>query len=273
VPSQPATDAQARRAFFPRGLVQPKNGFRFAADTLLLAAFAAQDLSGRRRLRGLDMGCGCGAASLGLLLLRPELDMTLDGIDTNPEMVACAAQNARALGLEERFAPLLADAADHRAGCNSAPCDFALANPPFRRPGTGRACPDPERGRARFEGPEGFDPFAACAARNLRTRGKLFLLHLSERLPEIFAALSAHGLEPKRLLPVQGHPGQAPRLSLVLAMRAAAPGLDLRPPLVLYGPNGDISPQALAFCPQLAANARRSVIPTPAPLANDYEED
>lgn len=256
-PDAAPPEARARRARFPRGLAQPPDGFRFAADTLLLAAFAARGLKpGRpgRALRGLDMGTGCGAASIGLLLQRPDLDLRLTGIDTSPEMLACAQENARDLGLDHCFTPLRADAADFAAPA----FDFALCNPPFRAPGAGRACPDPGRDSARFEGPGGFALFAACAARTLRTRGALFLVHLAERLPELLAALSAHGLAPKLLLPVQGRSGQNPRLVLLSALRCGGPGLTLLPPLTLYGPDGGLTPEAAAFCPPLAANPRRA---------------
>ncbi len=266
-------EQDARRALFPRGLAQPAHGFRFAADTLLLAAFAARGLKpGRpgRALRGLDIGTGCGAAAFGLLLLRPEPDLGLSGIDTSPEMLACAAENAEALGLAGRFAPFFADAADYSGPA----CDFALCNPPFRAPGTGRACPDPGRGSARFEGPAGFALFAACAARSLRTRGTLFLVHLAERLPELLAALTAHGLAAKRLLPVQGRAGQNPRLVLLSALRGGGPGLELLPPLTLYDADGKLTPGAAAFCPLLAVNASRAAAMNRAraPLANTFEE-
>lgn len=269
----PADQAAARRALFPRGLAQPAHGFRFAADTLLLAAFAAQGQKPARpgqALHGLDIGTGCGAAAFGLLLLRPDLDLRLTGIDASPEMLACAEANARALGLEDRLTPRLADAADFTAPA----FDFALCNPPFRAPGTGRACPNPGRHGARFEGAGGFGLFAACAARALRTRGTLFLVHLAERLPELLAALMDHGLAPKRLLPVQGRAGQSPRLVLLSALRRGGPGLTLLPPLTLYDAAGGLTPEAARFCPLLGANAKRAqaVNRAPAPLANTFEE-
>lgn len=260
-PSAAAADSAApdsyvaeRRARFPRGLAQPTGGFRFGADTLLLSAFAHAHLKRGAPLSGLDLGTGCGAASIGLLLLRPDEPLCLTGIDTGPEMVDAANQNAAALGLSSHFQPLLADAGHFRS---PAPCHFALANPPFRVPGTGKPCPDDARHRARFEGPGGFDAFAACAARNLRTGGHLFLVHLAERLPELICALAEHGLRTRRLLPVQGQAGQAPRLALVQATLGGGQGLALEAPLLLYGADGSLTPQAAAFCPFLLANPAR----------------
>ncbi|MBI5519019.1 MAG: methyltransferase [Desulfovibrio sp.] len=252
----PSVGAADRRARFPRGLAQPEGGFRFGADTLLLSAFAHAHLKRGAALSGLDIGTGCGAAAIGLLLLRPGEPIAITGIDTGPEMVAAANQNAADLDFTAHLQPALADARHYRC---PAPCHFALANPPFRVPGTGRPCPDDARHRARFEGPGGFAAFAACAARNLRTGGQLFLVHLAERLPELMCALAGHGLRTRRLLPVQGQEGQAPRLALIQATLGGGQGLALEAPLVLYRPDGSLTPQAAAFCPFLLANpARRS---------------
>lgn len=252
------------RARFPRGLAQPEGGFRFGADTLLLSAFAHAHLKRGKPLSGLDLGTGCGAASIGLLLLRPDEPLRLTGIDTGPEMVAAATHNAENLDLAGRFAPLLADVQDYRG---PSPVHFVLANPPFRTPGSGKPCPDDARHRARFEGPGGFEAFAACAARNLRTGGQLFLVHLAERLPELICALDRSGLRTRRLLPVQGRADAAPRLALVMAVHGGGQGLTLEPPLALYTPQGALTPRALAFCPPLAANPTRQSAPQTRPNA------
>lgn len=246
--------AALRRGRFPRGLAQPEGGFRFGADTLLLAAFAHANLKPGKPLAGLDLGTGCGAASIGLLLLRPNDPLRLTGIDIGPEMVAAAHVNAAALGLE-RFSPLLADANDYRpAGPGY---DFVLANPPFRAPGTGKACPDDGRHRARFEGPGGFAAFAACAGRCLRVGGRLFLVHLAERLPELMRGLTEAGLNTRLLLPVQGRADKPPRLALLMAVRGGGEGLCLERPLILYTPHGELTQEARIFCPHLAANPSR----------------
>ena len=156
-------DAAARRALFPRGLLQPEGGFRFGVDTLLLSAFAHRQLKADAALTGLDLGCGCGAAAFGLLLLPGRQALALTGVDLDPHMARAAALNAQALGLAERFQ---ASTLDVEAFAAPAPAHFALCNPPFRVPDSGRPCPDQRRQAARFEGPGGFAAFARCAARN-----------------------------------------------------------------------------------------------------------
>lgn len=254
--SAPTPDAALRRSRFPRGLAQPRDGFRFGADTLLLSAFAAARLKksrpGHPGPAGLDLGCGCGAAGIGLLLLSPEPRLT--GVDADAGMAAAARENTRGLGLETRLDIAHADVADYHA---PALLDFALANPPFRKHGTGRVCADPARERARFEGPGGFTAFAACAARNLRRGAPLFLVHLAERLADVAGGLADAGLAMREILPVQGRADADPRLILIAAAVGGRPTLTLRRPLVLYDAQSALTEEALAFCPHLSANPRR----------------
>lgn len=262
-PCPSALAQQDRRALYPRGLVQPAGGFRFGADTLLLAAYAARGLGSKptTRLTGLELGCGCGAASLGLALLRPELvqhhaPLHIIGIDTGPEMVDAANHNARTLGLDSCFQAVAADVRDYRWPSTRG-AHFALANPPFRLPGTGRRAATPEKDRARFEGPGGFAAFAHAAARCLRTGGLFFLVHLAERLPELLRELQDAGLSPERLQPVQGGAETPARLVLIQARQGGRCALTLEPSLLLYAQDASLTAQAASFCPFLTTNPRR----------------
>lgn len=250
------TTDQARQRF-PRGLIQPEQGFRFGADALLLACFAAS-LPGRRVL---DLGTGCGPVGLGLALADAETPRTVLGLDKDPAMVAAATANACALGLADRFAARLLDV---RELCSrpdvvaAETMDLVVANPPYRHPGSGRRPPSPGRDAARFETDGGLEAFADAAAYALVNTGRFACVHLAERLSHVMAVLAARNLEIKRLLPIAPR-GDAPaRQLLVLARKNGRPGLRLDPPLALYegeGPQTRLTPRALRFCPFLGCNA------------------
>jgi len=246
--------ATARQAF-PRGLIQPEDGFRFGADALLLAAFAAP-LAGNRVL---DLGTGCGPAGLGLLLARDDQDSRVTGLDKDPAMVAAASENARRLGLADRFTACLGDVRAIREDARLAPesFDLVLANPPFRHPGSGRRPETPERDAARFELDGGLTAFAAAAAYALRNQGQLACVHLAERLGHIMTTLTCNRLEIKRLLPICARANEPAKQVLLLARKNGRPGLRLEAPLALYigtGPASRLTETALRFCPFLACN-------------------
>ncbi len=257
--SQPSpTSADQARATFPRGLVQPEGGFRFAVDALLLASFAApQDGA-----RVLDLGAGCGVIGLAVLLLDGERTRVV-GVDRDPAMVLAARENAVRLGLDEHYEIMELDVRSlrHDPRVQAESFDAVLTNPPYRRPGQGRRSPSPARDAARFETAGGLEDFLAAAAYALRNKGTLFCIFSAQRLRDLLEGCVATGLEPKRILPVHGRSGDEARLVLVQARKNGNPGLSLEPGLVLYrnpSHGGGLSNEALAFCPWLACNMRGS---------------
>ncbi|MBO4793960.1 MAG: hypothetical protein J5556_05260, partial [Deltaproteobacteria bacterium] len=60
----------AARKAFPSGLFQPAGSYRFAADSLALAAFGRRFLP-EGAARFADLGTGCGVVGLALLLEAP----------------------------------------------------------------------------------------------------------------------------------------------------------------------------------------------------------
>lgn len=253
------TDAQDACRAFPRGLDQPEHGYRFSLDALLLASFARRPLGGS----GLDLGTGCGVVGLGLLLLNPESSPRVTGLDVDPSMVHAARANAARLGLETRFQAHELNVADLPGHDDVPPesMDFALCNPPYRRPGTGRRPPDMGlaggRDAARFEAAGRLEHFLGAAGHALKKRAPLWLVFLPERLEELLAALGPARLAAKRLRFVHPRMDEPARILLAEAVAHGRPGLAVEPPLVLHeghGPDTRLTAQALDFCPWLACN-------------------
>lgn len=249
---------KAARALFPRGLEQPPGAFRFSADALLLAAFAARAPlpPGHPAPCFADLGAGCGVVAFALLLARPEYRAV--GVELRAELAAAARANAARLGLTERFACLHADLAGPspfagRGLPAPAFCALAVANPPYRQRGKGRLPPSPARRDALFEQPHTLDAFCAAAASVLVPGGRFCIVYPYSRKATLLAALCRHGLAPARLLPVLPRQGEAPSLLLLEALSAApSPDPIKEPPLALHQGRGTgFSPEALAFCPRL----------------------
>ena len=258
----------AARAAFPRGLAQPGGALRFGLDALLLAAFAARHCEERRArlfragpralaLSVAELGCGCGAALLGLALRCPETRGL--GLEREPALLEAASRNARALGLERR---LLFRAADLAAPLpeEDGTRDLVLANPPYGLPGQGRASPSALRERA-LRDAGALHVFCRAAARLLRHHGHFFCIFEARSLPRLCAALEEAHLGLRRIIPVRPHRrGPATRL-LAEARKNAAPELRLEAPLTLHrqqpGATARTFPlwtaRALTFCPLLAA--------------------
>lgn len=246
--------AQARaRLYFPRGLTQPQESFRFSMDALLLSSFVKT----KKNSHLLDIGTGCGVIALGLLLSNPEI--TALGLDIDEDLIASAVKNAAMLGFENNFSAQKGDVKTIRALLQAETFDIVVTNPPYRRVNQGRLPKPHLRKNALFEGTGDLDSFIAGAAFALKNGGAFYCIYPAERLAELFLSLKHHRLEPKTMLPLQALASKNLELVLLKATKNGKAGLKIKKPLLLYkkeGENVRLTQQALAFCPWLKCNAK-----------------
>lgn len=245
-----------------------------------------------------DLGTGCGVVGLALLLAHPHLTGTgidIDGeladtarqngarlgladrfrvlwADLAATGAGCGKDGRNTSGMpgahEFSKAANLPNSAPDAAPLMSTPVfdvlpragsmDLVVANPPYRRHGSGRPSPSSQRTRALFETPETLPAFTRAAARLLRAQGRSCWVYGPDRLPDLLLALRETGQEPARLRCVHARAHGPATLVLVEAHRAGKPGLLVEPPLILHTGEGAataLTDEALAFCPLLACNA------------------
>ncbi len=220
-------------------LEQPKDGFRVAVDTVLLAA----SVPARAGERCLDFGCGAGGAMLCLAVRVPGLRIT--GIELQPELAALCrrniARNAWAEGLDVREGDVTdlppALAAEWGA-------DHVFMNPPYHEAARHDVSARADRRIANTEKEGDLARWIAAAARALKTGGMLTLIHRADRLEEIIRWSETHfgGIE---ILPVLPREGAAAGRVILRAKKGAAPAPPRHArPLVLHGPGGGYTPEA-----------------------------
>lgn len=242
----------AARNSFPTGLAQPENGYRFSLDPLLLACFARP----KKDARLADLGTGCGVAALAALLAHPKVDQAV-GIDIDPAMAGAAKHNAELLGLDERLQARCADIRHIRDVLPPESMHIVLANPPYRKLGTGQTCLNPDRDVARFEAHAKLEDFLSAASWLLANRGSAVFVYPAARLADLMLGCQKVKLAPKRLRFVHSRVDEPAKLVLMDAVKHAGAGLTAEPPLILYEGRGDdtrLTGQALTFCPFLSKN-------------------
>ncbi|OAN49590.1 methyltransferase [Paramagnetospirillum marisnigri] len=219
-------------------LTQPRNGYRAAVDPVLLAAAIAA----RPGDRVLDLGCGVGAAALCLMARVPGLDLV--GLEIQPHLAGLARVNAEANGqagfqVEEGSAaqPL------HRLGS----FDHVITNPPYVAQGRGTAPPTGSKALAHMEGELALEGWISAAARRLRPKGVLTVIHRADRLDELLAALAARGLGEVRIRPVWPRASEAAGRVVVSGRKGSRAPLALLPGLVLHQGDGGYTAEAEAI--------------------------
>jgi tRNA1Val (adenine37-N6)-methyltransferase len=217
---------------------QPRRGYRFSVDALLLAAFFRP--AGCRSL--VDLGTGCGIIPLILAHRHPRLAIT--AIEIQPALAAIAAANVRRNGMEDRITVLSGDLRELAATGAGGPFDAAAANPPYRRASSGRINPDTERALARHEIALTLPELVRAAAALLRNGGRFATIYPAERLTELLGCMGGQRLEPKRLQAVHSRRSSPAKLILVEGVKGARPGIAISAPFILYSDSGEYTERA-----------------------------
>jgi len=190
--------------------------FKIGTDVVKLAEFT--NLSRVRRV--LDLGCGTGV--LGILLGHRCPELILDALDQNPQAVNLTRENAVRNGLSVSAHCL--SVRNIRRFPQSFPAgtyDLIVSNPPYFSDGAGFRAKTEPIAAARAETDTTLFMWLEACSYLLRWGGRLSLCYRAERLSELFCAMTAVGIEPKRLKLL----GTPPSIALVEGRRGGKTGL------------------------------------------------
>lgn len=217
-------------------IAQPLKGFRAGLDSVLLGASVSPSSTSL-----LDLGAGAGVAAFSAMAHNGRLDATLLEID--PEMAACARENAATNGLAERTRIIELDAgaaaSDRRAaGLAANGFSSVIANPPFFAAGRGTPPLDDGRAGARHIEEEALAGWVRTAAACVAARGEVIFVHTVQALPGLLSAFSGR-FGDIAVLPLVPRSGMAASRVLVRGVRDTRAPLTLLSPLVLHGQTGN----------------------------------
>ena len=222
-------------------LIQPRHGYRFSVEAILLGRFARAST----RDRVLELGAGCGVVSIMIAALHRPREVV--ALEIQPPLAGMIARNAEINRLESVHA-VCADLRQKKIkGVESASFDLVIANPPYRAVAAGRENPDHGRRLARGENAAVLEDFIAAARRYARTNGRTAFVFTGRRSAELISAMRSKQLEPKRIRFV--HPQIARPASVILIEARVGGGIEvaIEPPLILYERPGIYAPEARAL--------------------------
>lgn len=220
-------------------IIQPRHGYRFSLDPLLLTDFAGV----RAGERCVDLGTGCGV--IGLILARLCGDCQVTGIEFQQVMADIAARNVQLNGLSERVAIVEEDVVSLKAHFPVDSFDLVVSNPPYRRPGTGKVSPRVGRDDARHESTATLSDFLAAAKYLVKPSGRICLIYHTSRLPELMAQAALQKLAPLRLRMVHGNSRMDARMFMVELVKGRTGELRVEPPLMVRNEDGGYSDEKL----------------------------
>lgn len=219
-------------------LIQPRHGYRFSVEAILLGRFARC----RPSERVLELGAGCGVVSV-LVAKLYKLSAVI-AVELQPDQAAFIERNA-ALNKLDVVSAVCADLRSRKIP-HLSPADFdlVLANPPYRSVDSGRQSPNAGRRLARDETGASLKDFIAAAARYTRHGGRFVVVFAAARSAELIDELRAHRLEPKRIRMVHPRLEIPASTILVEARKGGGVEVEIEPPLILYAAKGVYSGEA-----------------------------
>lgn len=221
---------------------QRRNGYRFSIDAVLLAWTAGL----RDASTVVDLGTGCGIIPIILAHRNPRL--TAAGIEIQEQLAALAEENVRLNGLEARINIINMDLKDATQKITSGRVDMAVANPPYRKTGSGRINPDSEKAVARHELAATLTDIIAAAGRLIRKAGRLLMIYPAERSADLICTMRTAGIEPKYLRLIHSRPDTEAELLIAEGVKGGRPGLKIDAPLVIYEKNGRYTREVIKMC-------------------------
>jgi len=212
---------------------QPRDGYRFSLDPLLLCDFAG---TGPAR-RIIDLGSGCGV--IPLILARKMPEASLVGLEFQEKMAGLAARNVALNGLQDRIEMVCDDILSLRRKFPVSSFDLVTANPPYRKPGSGRVSPKAGRDLARHESTAGLADFLATAKYLVTPSGAICFISHPSRLAEFVRCVGELKLSLLRLRMVHGS-AVAPATMFLAQLAKGKKGDTLvLPPLLVHDERGE----------------------------------
>lgn len=207
---------------------QPKRGYRFAIDAVLLAGLTRV----RRGDQVADLGTGCGV--IPLILAYRGLGKRIVGLEIQPELAEAAERNISVNGFGDKIAIYECDFREIPGGLQAGSFDLVISNPPYRRLHSGRLNPDGQRAIARHEVKSSIVDVCRTACYLLRQGGRLSVIYPATRLGHLLVTVQEFGLSPKQLTVIYSSAASGACLVCLECGKGAGEEVRIMPPFFIY---------------------------------------
>jgi len=222
-------------------IIQDKNAYRFAIDSVLLANF----VKAKPKDRIIDLGTGSGVIPLLLSAKTPAREIV--GIELEHEAADRAKRSVEMNGLRERVIIVEADLKNAAQIFGRESFNVVVSNPPYMRVNEGKMSPDAAIAMARHEVAATLSDVVKAAADLLCFGGRFYMSYRTLRLADALWELKNKALEPKIIRFVHPKSASAPNLFLLMSQKGSGPGVNVLPPLVVYNDDGSYTEEILTI--------------------------
>ena len=248
-------------------IYQDKDSFNFGIDAVLLANFALREFyggahivcdNGGRMISALTRICDfcTGALPIPLIMYAKRKmflgeNIKIDAFEIDGEQVGLCnksilynkenASDAKNIDSDikvynEDIKNIFLDKDKYKSIYES--YDMITVNPPYNKKGSGIINLNDKKIVARHEISITFDDICKAARLILKSNKKFYLIHHSERLPEIIMTLKSNSFEVKKLQFIHQEISKPSSLVLIEAVKNANSGLKVLEPIIVFENDG-----------------------------------
>ena len=173
-------------------LIQPKKGYRFSIDAILLANFIINS-SGNV----IDLGTGCGI--IPAILGKNGNFSNIIGVELQEELFKIASRNILLNELHDKITIINEDISNLKKHFEPESFDQIVSNPPYIPLNEGRLNPEKQRAIARHEVMCSIDSVLEISRYLVKPSGKVSLVYPCTRMVDLMMTLRKRNLEPLSL--------------------------------------------------------------------------
>ncbi len=213
-------------------LYQPKEGYRFSEDSILLA-----DFSSMTKGLSIDLGTGCGIIPIIMATKSPSVEK-IYGVEIQKRLSEIAVENVRLNRLDGRIEIISQDIRKLKENFAPQLFDVVISNPPYMQVDHGIISSASEKALAKHEILLRIQDILNISRYLLKSRGILKLVYPTMRLVDLFVLMRMRKIEPKRIRLVYHRQDSPSNIALIEGVKFGRSSLDIMPPLILYNHDG-----------------------------------
>jgi len=209
-------------------IIQNNDFFKFGTDSVLLADYAQikdNDIV-------LDLGSGSGV--IPLLLAYKNNPAQIYGLEIQKPLVQMSKRSVNLNNLKKKIKIIEDDIKNAMNIFDDNQFDVVITNPPYRPEGVGKISRNEYKAIARHELKIDIEEISKKSARLLRAGGRLYLVHLTQRLPQIICFLKQYNIEPKEMRLIQAKSDKKPDRFLLKAVMDGNPGFVIKKNIIEF---------------------------------------
>ncbi|MCX7945312.1 MAG: methyltransferase [Deltaproteobacteria bacterium] len=213
-------------------LYQPKEGYRFSEDSILLADFSLG-------IKGLsiDLGTGCGVIPI-IIAMRSKGIEKIYGVEIQERLSYLAKENVKINKLEGRIEIITQDIRKLKENFAPQVFDLVISNPPYMQVDRGIISSASEKAFARHEILLRIQDILNISRYLLKSKGVLKLVYPTMRLVDLFVLMRMRKIEPKRIRLVYYRQDTPSNIALIEGVKFGKSSLEILPPLILFNSDG-----------------------------------